>query len=270
MPTVSVGAFINLLYRAPDRWESDFRSLQQFVSPDHVEIWAEYLPTQAERARLQRMLGGLPILVHAPFIHLSLASHLSKIRALSKQRCEKAIDLARYLGAKAVTLHGGSYPFHESRTVAIHRVAESVGEWASNGEVIVAVENMPQKAGTTHEAVDSLTELAMIKTLVPNVHFTVDIGHCIQNGEEFSAFFRMHADNIVDVHLHDAVRGGRGHLAAGQGELDIPLLRSVLGVANYTKFVTIETLTLEDTITTHSAWMAAAAVRKQPRVVEAR
>jgi sugar phosphate isomerase/epimerase len=115
----------------------------------------------------------------------------------------------------------------------------------------------------------SLEDLVAIKTLVPDLHFTLDIGHCVQNGENFSPFFSRYAASILDVHLHDAVRGGRGHLAAGLGELDIPLVRSVLRRVNYAKFLTIETLTHDDTIMTLAAWQASATSADSSRVVGA-
>jgi sugar phosphate isomerase/epimerase len=81
----------------------------------------------------------------------------------------------------------------------------------------------------------------------PNIKFTVDIGHCLQNDDPYEAFFKRHVDHIADVHLHDGVTRGPAHLAFGTGQLDLERFVRLVQDTNYRGFVTLEMLSQEDT-----------------------
>jgi sugar phosphate isomerase/epimerase len=75
----------------------------------------------------------------------------------------------------------------------------------------------------------------------------LDVGHCTQNGEQYDDFVRHYADVVANIHLHDAKRGGKGHLALGAGELDLGGFLRGLKSSQYRGFLTLETLTEDDT-----------------------
>jgi sugar phosphate isomerase/epimerase len=238
------------------QWERELGALRHLPGLSHVEVWVEYVPNLSERRALRDSLQGLRMLVHGPFIHLSLASSNAALRDLSRRRIEKAIDFAVDMDAKVFTIHGGSFAFFEEKDAAISRVADAIGQWVLPPGLKLAVENMPAKGGTTQESVQSLEDLLAIGSRVPGAYFTLDVGHCVQNGEDFSEFVRGHASRIADVQLHDAIRGGRGHLPAGKGAVDFQHLRMLLEEVAYSGFVSLENLDLEDTRATWSAWLA--------------
>ena len=253
----SLGAFLNILTPDPPQWERDFRRLTRLPSLGHVELWVEHLPAEREQKLLRALLEGMDVLVHAPFIHLSLATNLKAIRRISKERYEEAIGFAARIDAKVVTMHGGSYAFYETKEVALERVAEMLDDLTSLDTPIVTVENMPAKRGTTQEALSSLRDLVSLKSLVPGIKFTLDVGHCLQNDEDFTSFLRRYKKSVLDIHMHDAVRGGRGHLPAGAGALDFGRLSQFLHEIAFDRYLTVENLTFEDTTATWSAWRAA-------------
>src|SRR5439155_17856142 len=117
----------------------------------------------------------------------------------------------------------------------------------SNGRVTATLENLPQRGGTSTTYPTLLSHLATLRTHVPNIKFTVDVGHCLQNDDPYDSFFRRHKNDVADIHLHDGVYRGSAHLAFGSGQLDVERFIRLLQDTDYGGFATLEMLSTEDT-----------------------
>lgn len=249
------GAFLNVVNPNIAEWEADLRWLEGLPSRQHVEVWLEYIPVREERTALREMLSGTEVIVHGPFIHTSLVTHLETLASLSSETYGEAIECAEIIGAKVVTLHAGTYPFFETRETALARLARKFSDFVSLGTPIVALENMPVKEGTTREALANLEDLELLKSMMPEVHFTLDIGHSLQNQDDYASFLMRHHESVVNIHLHDGLPNRRSHLALGMGLLDLAGFLRVLRQVNYSRYISLETISHEDTKASWSVWL---------------
>ena len=251
------GAFLNVCKGNPALWEEDFRRIEALPLRQHIEIWLEHMPTTKERRILKDMLSQTEVIVHSPFVHLSLVSHLDALGDVSLTRCREAIDLANFLEAKLVTIHAGTYPVFDTQEIAFERLVRRFSTLASLKAPIVSIENMPVRDGTTRECLGRLDDLRHLRVIMPEVRFTLDIGHSLQNGDDFESFLREERANIENIHLHDGKSGERSHLKIGAGILDLKRLLLVLKEIGFNKYVSLETISVDDTKESWQTWLDA-------------
>ncbi len=246
------GVFVNILTADPREWELSFRQLEDFPALDHIEIWVEYLPTTEHRKILKSLTKGIEVILHGPFIHTSIATHLNALLDLSKRRFSECLDFATTIDAKVVTFHAGSYPVFRTREQAFEAIATHFAPFSRSHGPVVTLENMPVKyTGTLREPLGKLSDLAELRRLIPDVRFTLDVGHCVQNEDDFAPFLEKYRSSIYDIHLHDARPRGRGHMRLGDGVLDLPRFLITLLSVGFDGYVSLETITREDTM---SSW----------------
>lgn len=97
------------------------------------------------------------------------------------------------------------------------------------------------------EPIGKLADFEAMIRLLPSLRFTLDIGHCLQNEDDFNPFIKNHASRIENIHLHDGIPRGKAHLGLGNGCLDLGRFLDVLATVGFNKYVGIETITPEDT-----------------------
>ena len=96
------------------------------------------------------------------------------------------------------------------------RLRDLCGEWIGDAPVMIAVENTNGFMPYEKDAVEMFLES-------PCFGLTWDIGHCAAAGEKDFEFLMAHEDRLVHFHIHDATAAPpRDHLAAGDGEIDLP------------------------------------------------
>ena len=255
--TFSSGAFVNLIHPEVDGWLVQIRRLKQLTNLGHAEIWAEMEPSVKEAELLRKELGEIRTSVHAPFIGLALASPWAQLREISLHRIEGVFAVARQLRVETVTLHTGTVPAFDPHEAVFERlvtVADELIELAAEQGLKLGFENMPARAGTSVEPLAHLNSLDDLAHALPRVSFTLDIGHAIQNGDDWADFLRSHSERIVDVHLHDGRQGGEAHLSLGQGELPIDKCALILSEIGYRGLVSLETLGWEATLESWLTW----------------
>ena len=113
---------------------------------------------------------------------------------------------------------------------------------------------MPLRGGTARECLGKLEDLLALESLLPDVRFTLDVGHCLQNGDDFESFLRKRGDRISDIHLHDGICGGKAHLALGDGSLNLPNLLRTLREVSFDGYVGLETISSYDTTRSWRSW----------------
>jgi sugar phosphate isomerase/epimerase len=234
------------------QWKDAVKRLEQLPSLDHIEVWLEHLPSTSEIRTIKDMLRGVPLIVHGPFIHTSLVSHIPEIVRVTERRFEEAVDVASKLQARVITFHAGPYPLFEAKNAVLENLATRFAKFSELVDPIATLENMPIKNyGTTREPIGKLSDYEDILRFLPKLRFTLDIGHCLQNGDDFVPFIRRYCERIENIHVHDGVQGGRAHLRFGYGRLDLLSLIDVLVRVGFEKSVSLETISWEDT---SSSW----------------
>ena len=82
-------------------------------------------------AWLKKRLLKFDLIIHAPFIGLSLISCHEEICDASLKSIKKTIDYAEKLEAKVVTVHAGKYPFFMTKGEILNNIAKNFGELVS-------------------------------------------------------------------------------------------------------------------------------------------
>jgi sugar phosphate isomerase/epimerase len=237
----SLGAFVDLHSHDPDGWRERL-SLLDGLDLDHVELWLEYEPAVRETGTLIHAFAGRRTIMHAPFIGMSLATDWGALAALSLDRCHRAVEVAGAIGCEIVTVHAGMHARHGSHDAALSRLVERFERFERIPAPVVTLENMTARGGATRETLAGLEDLEALSRALPDVAITLDVGHCVQNGEDPAAVFTALAGQVRNIHLHDAREGGRAHMALGEGELNLEGLLRTLEASGYAGFVTLETL----------------------------
>jgi L-ribulose-5-phosphate 3-epimerase len=246
----SFGAFVNVTRFVPVNWRSQLHNIRRLSNYGHVEVWLEWLPdTRRQLDHLLAVFDGEQVIVHAPFVGLSLVAPWRELRAESIKRLSRAALVASELGAAVMTIHPGVTPAYEHRDHVLDRVADAYAEVRANaGHIALGLENMPDRQTATVEGIVSTADFVDLLDRDPDIKFTLDIGHAVQNGNKYHKFLMSYGTAIVNMHLHDGVTGGAGHLRLGSGELDVCEYLQRCVDAGYAGFVSLETLSAADTL----------------------
>jgi sugar phosphate isomerase/epimerase len=259
---VSYGAFLNVTDSDVLSWRTQLARIDQLPERDHVEVWLESVPQGArERRILRQELAGETVIVHAPFIGLSLVSPWPELRRISLDKLIQCIDVSRELNARVLTIHPGDAPVMESQAAVTDRfVTAYSGLQERAGELLISAENMPNRITVSRPGITSTHDFAELLRQLPGMRFTLDIGHALQNGDDFETFLISQPHVIANIHLHDGVSGGRAHLAIGEGDLDVGRFFLALDESRFAGYVSLETLGFPDT---RSSWQVMRRCAKQ-------
>jgi len=241
----SLGRFLNLVDPSRKRIERD---IQHSLSSnfEHIEIWLEVEGlSKSTISFICNKFKGYNIIVHAAFINLSLVGH-KKTRMASVDFLQNNYDLAQKIGAKLFTLHCGTCPFYQDDHTNRKLLFESILSLKIDAQLPCALENMPQKRGVATPYPNNLAELSYVISKLDNFVYTLDIGHAIQNGEDWKSWMLENYSKVYNIHLHDAIKNASGHLCLGKGELKIADLLEVLDNVEYDKYLTLEVLDEND------------------------
>jgi len=255
----SRGVFVNLFEPDPEAWLRQIERYDDVLPRDsHYELLMESVPNDAALRRLDQATFSRQITVHGPYVGVSLAHPDADLRSASVQRVIRSARAAAELGAKVLTVHAGPVGVWEDRSDSLSRLVDSLEEIAQVASPMpIAIENMPTRSGGTRELVVSCSDLIQLGTMSDAFSYAVDIGHCIQNGEDFSAMLSLHSERIANIHLHDGHAGGAAHLPLGSGELDLNRVIDLLSASQYNGHVALETLGFTDTIASWDEWQMA-------------
>lgn len=246
------GAFVNILTADSAQWTRQFKAIEKFPALDHIELWIEHIPTNRELKIIKDLFRGIQLIIHGPFIHTSLVSDLPEVVSLTERRFQQTVEFASSVSAKVVTFHAGSYPLFFTKDAVLEMLADRFERFSDLVDPFATLENMPIKSsGTVREPIGSLSDCEAILKFLPKLRLTLDIGHCLQNGDDFVSFIRRHHNRIENIHLHDGVRNGKAHMGLGNGALDLNKFLEVLVAVGFHKHVGIETISPEDT---SSSW----------------
>lgn len=244
------GLFLHITSRDKDRWAKDIENFSNFQFLDFIEVWIEETNLSTDKiVWLKQKFSRYEIIIHAPFINLTLVSLHKSINKATIDILKKTIDIGKQLGAKIITMHGGAFPLflnkYTVRKTFITNFKQLINY--AKDKIEITIENISMKKTTQISYPVLLDELLEIQSLIPNINFTLDVGHCIQNNDKFTDFLVKNKNYIKNIHLHNAIKGGNAHFGFNKnGDLKLQHFLTLLKDINYSNFLSLEVLGKQD------------------------
>lgn len=250
----SKGVFLYLLHhRKKKSLIEQINFINSLPNVNHVEVWIEKNLNLSELKTLKSSLRKYEILIHAPWIHLSLISPHPEIREITVKLYLQTLKVADVLKAKLVTFHCGGKTIYDSRETTEKIFIQNFKKIKNHykGKSAFTIENVAAKRrGPQISYPDFPTDLMYLKKKLPWLNFTLDVGHAFEGGKNLnviSRFLKKYKNSVLDIHLHDAILKGEAHLALGKGDLDSNKFFQILNKVGYTGYISLETISNEDT-----------------------
>ncbi len=244
------GLFFHLTSSDRGHWLKQKEFLANFQQVDFLELWMEFLDLSSDDIDfLKNELQDYEFIIHAPFINLTLMSIQQKINNSSLDIFKRTIDLAVELDASLITFHGGSYPLFLQEDEVLDLFVQNFQELMNyaKGKIGITIENISNKRTTQISYPVFLSELEKIQKFLPNINFTLDVGHCTQNQDDFIDFLTQNCDKIKNIHLHNGHFGGKAHFGFNkQGDLDLGNFLDLLKKIGYKNYLSLEVLGEQD------------------------
>ncbi|MFA7676459.1 MAG: sugar phosphate isomerase/epimerase, partial [Candidatus Shapirobacteria bacterium] len=244
------GIFLNIFNNDRNEIGEKIKFIKTISGLNHLEIWSEADLNKEDINWLKNELSDYQLIIHGPFTGLSLVSGHDLINKTTINIYKNFIDQAISLNAKLITIHTGKYPTYFDSQKAAEIFSQNFKELTNyaNNKIVLTTENMPNKHGAQNDF-PILTELTNISKLIPDINYTFDVGHCLENGEDYFEFILNNKDRIKNIHLHNAVKNGRSHYGLQlSGDLDTKKFINFLNEINYQNFLTIEVLVDQDKV----------------------
>jgi sugar phosphate isomerase/epimerase len=170
----------------------------------------------------------------------TLVSPTAEGRARRLDFLSRAVDVARELGAAAVSFWSGSLRDEAPEDVWMDRLRDSclrLCDKAATAGVRLAFEPEPGMA------VDAMGRFAALFSAVghPAFGLTLDVGHLHCLGEDpIEGHLRRWRDVLWNVHIEDMRRGFHEHLMFGEGEIEFGPVLGTLKEIGYAGGVHVE------------------------------
>jgi len=249
----SKGVFLYLLHnRKKKNLIEQINFINSLPNINHVEIWIEENLNLSEIKSLKSLLKNYEILIHAPWIDLSLISPHPETREITANLYLRTLKVADVLKAKLVTFHCGGKTIYDSRKATEKMFVQNFRRIKNRykGKIPFVIENVAVKRRGPQISYPDLPDLVYLKKKLHWLNFTLDIGHILESGkglDTISKFLKKYKNSILNIHLHDAILKGEAHLALGKGDLDVGEFFQLLNKIKYTGYISLETISREDT-----------------------
>jgi sugar phosphate isomerase/epimerase len=246
----SKGLFLHISSDSRREWIKNIHFIKSFAGVDHIEIWLENVHLQLNDIYwIKKELSDYSLIVHAPFMNLSIISNHEEIRNASINILKKAIEQSIILDAKLITIHAGTHSFllrkKEVRQICTESFTEL--EKYSQNKILIALENLSINKGIQISYPVHLSEMAALKKNIPNINYTLDIGHSVHCNDNFASFLMKNMAHVKNIHLHNATIGKNLHFGLNkQGDLKLDNFLKLLSKVEYNGFLSLEIIGRED------------------------
>lgn len=240
----SVGVFLNILHGTEAEVRPQVEHIRSLAGVGHIEIWREANTLEPSVEEIIKELATqYKIIIHAPFINVSLSGHVRLVQA-AVELLQEYYNWGLEMGAHVFTIHGGHKPFFQEVETDITAIANSLKNFKVSPALRCTLEHMPvaKHFSTNPNSIMSLVELKQVVDLLPNFGFTVDIGHVIQNEENWEEWMTQNLDRVYDIHFHDAFLGGKAHLPLGTADFKCMEFFEFLDKHHYKNFLSLEVI----------------------------
>lgn len=188
---------------------------------DHV-VWEE-LSAQAQALHA----AGLSTTIHAPFLDLNPGALDPSIREVTNKRFQQVFQAAELLKPRVIVFHPG-YDDLRYGSNRLDWLKNSIDFWrrfvprAHEIDCIIAVENIFEKEPSTlHGLLEAVDD--------PCFRHCFDVGHWnMFTSVGMDEWFAELGPFMAECHIHDNHGQADEHLPPGEGQIDFPLLFSLL------------------------------------------
>lgn len=244
----SCGTFLFVNTRDRAELERRVTFVRNLKGIQHVEVWLEPGDwTKSDNLFLKKLLGDLPVIVHAPFVNLAFVSDHEQLNRASLEILKLAADNSIKMGAKVFTVHLGRKPAYISTVRALEISRPHLEELLRyvGGSMKVSVENLPPGGGTASSFPVKGEDIASCLRMVPGLYTTVDVGHVVLDGSDPIEHIRRYRESVADIHLHNVIRGGREHFGFNEpGDVNVRNIIQTLISLGYNGYVSLEIFTI--------------------------
>jgi len=238
----SLGVFLNIFDRDKKKWDTQASFIQSLGNVEHIEVLLEDISlSDLDIEYLQNILKSYRVIIHAPFIDLTLLSPHLEITYATLEVFRKALKISEKLKAELFTLHLQSYPFFQKEKDIFAQLSKNLITLAESTTMPISIENLSISGGATTKMYPSKPEdlESLTKYLPPKSGFTIDTGHFLKDSFDVMDVIEKHSKQILNFHLHDGDSKG-AHYQLGNGNLPLRDFINLLQVKKYAKFVTLE------------------------------
>lgn len=228
--------------------------LRDLSEKNRIELILHLLPNQYGLSREQILkMGAVSADVNAFLKHeaqlkqgkFNIASLDENVRKFSVEEIKRTIKIARELGTKLITIHGGSFPANEDYQQYLQIAKRTLGELnAEFKDVKLAIENLPTLGhfgNPPNELPIYANDLIYLVKGLDNVGICFDIGHANTFGNPVSYYEKIRkSKKIWNIHLHDNKGDKDDHFQLGEGNIDFKKFFEQLRRDEYSGYLSIE------------------------------
>jgi L-ribulose-5-phosphate 3-epimerase len=215
----------------------------------HLDPFADDLSIEVERigALAQRLELSLVVETGARFLldarrkhEPTLLSHEADGRARRRDFLERAMGIARDLGASVVSLWSGVPPSGAAPSVCRERLVQGLEALAPRADSLGVVLGFEPEPGMLVESVGDFLDLRGAVDS-PALGLTLDLGHCLlTEPDPPEKVVRRVARFLNNVHAEDMRRPTHEHLPFGAGEMRYGPIIAALREIEYAGLVGVE------------------------------
>lgn len=243
MRKYSIGVFFDVLTDNQKDWEDNLAFVNSLDEVEHIEILLEYVPTkQKEIDFFLRLAKKYTVIIHAPFMDLTLLSVHTDIVDASIKILKKAYIFSQSMGAQAFTVHAGLMPSFWKKEVVFNTLKKNISKIQEDDDLPICIENMPERKSLQMPFPSTFEDYATVGSFAG---LTLDNGHFMKSNVDFIPVLEKLTEKIHDIHLHDCKKT-TDHLALGTGDLNIQKVLETLEKVDYDKFLTLEVVGREE------------------------
>jgi sugar phosphate isomerase/epimerase len=161
-------------------------------------------------------------------------------RAVRLDFLRRAIDIAKAIGADAVSLWSGRPPSPLEDGAAMDRLVRSLRRVIDHAETAGMPLGFEPEPGMFIETLKRFAELDE-RIGHPLFQLTLDLGHahCMDEGDIPGLLWKWRS-RIVNIHIEDMVQGVHEHLMFGAGTMDFPPIFQALHESAFDRGVHVE------------------------------
>jgi sugar phosphate isomerase/epimerase len=177
--------------------------------------------------------NNIRLIIHTPWF-LPTSSLIPEVKKAVFENVEKAILLAKKVGADRLTIHPG---YREMPGVGINLCYDSLIEnlkkvivFANKYKINICLENFDK---SPYLLGYKLNDYLLVLKSVPGLKTTLDVGHANTTESGVINFLKTLDKNILDMHIHDNNGKTDEHKCPGEGNVDFKKLFEECKKVNY-------------------------------------
>ena len=181
--------------------------------PENPEFWQKRNDFDYV-CNLKKELKSFCLTLHTPTIELNPSSTNDYVHEASIKETLYAINLAKFYGAKYLTIHPGKRPTKRAPTekeyIKFYKYLDIVLRYAEKKNIIICLENLPRKINNICHSVDEV-KCVLNRYSSEYLKMTLDFAHAKEESQKFvdelnNYIKNIHISGVVDYKDHFPLR----------------------------------------------------------------